>query len=728
MNVFYSCSVWGNFSTYFNRYYNAKNEFEKAEAIIEQDQKKELFAFKEEKLPSKAIKNLDKVVEGCSKILQFNKETSYVDESLFMLGRSFYYKGQFNKALRKFRELDARGNEDLDLENKLWISKSELQMRNFVTGLEQLEEVKTRAIEEDDDEILFESYRTHISYLIYRENYNLAIELINDLLQLSLPGDVAAEVIYELGKLYVVTKNYEKAAEAFYNVDDESPTFEVYFNSQLEYAKTLNYLDRSDESLEILEDLRDDDKYEIYWDKIELEIAQIHYDRGDSQLALDLFTEVDTTYKKTESSGIAAFMRADIVENDFRDFDSAKVLYDRVNATSAPIDFKNEAKSISELLKRRKEFADKIKMSKQNYFYIEDSIRYVEDSTAYAGWVTRRDSAEAIYKETMRIVAESPQSVSKRSRDKVENLKFKFEEEPPFPFKPKKPNITTDSMKTFIARNEYEIGNLYFIDLEISDSAYANYTDILTNYPNTRYQARTLYSLGTYYLTLDDKIKADSLFQDVYDNHKDEPIAVAAAEKLGLDIGSLDVDPAKAKYLIAEENIDAKRFEEAIANLKEIPDNYPESSYAPKSLYTIGWIYENELFISESAAEAYDTLSSRYPNTDYAKSILPQLTFYNTAQQVIQDSLDHERAILDSLASIAVSDSLISTDSLTAYSTQDSLITSDSLITQPDSLNENIITEPDTVNTNLIEQPPETDSETNKDQNSDNSDSLKNKN
>ena len=71
------CSMWGNFTTYYNRYYNAEKAFEEAEEAIQLAQKKELFAFKENKIPANANKNFETVIENCSKILQFNKDTKY---------------------------------------------------------------------------------------------------------------------------------------------------------------------------------------------------------------------------------------------------------------------------------------------------------------------------------------------------------------------------------------------------------------------------------------------------------------------------------------------------------------------------------------------------------------------------------------------------------------------------------------------------------------------------
>ncbi len=65
-----------------------------------------------------------------------------------------------------------------------------------------------------------EAYRSQISYLIYRENYSKAVQVINELLEQSIPGETSAEVTYELGLLYVSLNDYEKAVSAFEKVDN----------------------------------------------------------------------------------------------------------------------------------------------------------------------------------------------------------------------------------------------------------------------------------------------------------------------------------------------------------------------------------------------------------------------------------------------------------------------------------------------------------------------------
>src|SRR4030067_3177868 len=124
------CNVWNNFTTYFNLYYNTSDIFVEAENQIK-EQKKDLFSTEELTLPGTVNTQLVKVIEKCSEILQFNSESAYVDEALLMLGKAFYYQKNHQKALRKFEELIAPQKEsDLLLETKLWIGKTQIQLKH----------------------------------------------------------------------------------------------------------------------------------------------------------------------------------------------------------------------------------------------------------------------------------------------------------------------------------------------------------------------------------------------------------------------------------------------------------------------------------------------------------------------------------------------------------------------------------------------------------------------
>jgi outer membrane protein assembly factor BamD (BamD/ComL family) len=219
---------------------------------------------------------------------------------------------------------------------------------------------------------------------------------------------------------------------------------------------------------------------------------------------------------------------------------------------------------------------------------------------------------------------------------------------------PRKSNLSDDSLHVLLAKDELELGNLFLTEINIPDSAKWYYDNILQEYPGTQYQASTLYALGSYYLTVDNKTSADSLFNIIYDNYKKEKIVNAAANKLGKPYIDLNYDPVKDEYNEAENVFLDSDYDDAIQKFYEIYQTYPNSQYAAKALYASGWILENILTDPDSAVVIYDTLVQYYPASVYVKNVAGKLSVYNQEQKRIQT------ALLDSLNALnaALNDSL----------------------------------------------------------------------
>jgi tetratricopeptide (TPR) repeat protein len=149
--------------------------------------------------------------------------------------------------------------------------------------------------------------------------------------------------------------------------------------------------------------------------------------------------------------------------------------------------------------------------------------------------------------------------------------------------------------------------------------------------------------LGSYYLTVDNKERADSLFNIIYENYRTESIVNAAADKLNKPFIDLNYDPAKDDYEDAEYVMQNENYDDALELFYDVYNTYPSSPYAAKSLYTSGWILENKLSQPDSAAAVYDSLVVKYPASVYVRSVAGKLSFYKQEQRRLQ------LAALDSL-------------------------------------------------------------------------------
>jgi len=627
------CSVWENFTTYFNLYYNARDLFEKAEKqILSQD--KDLFSTEPPIIPGTAKADLVKVIEKSSDLLQFNSESAYVEDALMMLGKSFYYQKNYQKSLRKFKELEESFPESSYLlEAQLWIGKDQMRLKKYNDALTTLSVVREQAVEEDEDDIIRESYVEEIVYKVTIEDYKSAVEVANEFMDVSDDDEIKARVWYGIGQLNMKIGEFENAIIAFENVFEFSPGFDLEYDAKLKLGIALRKGNRSEEALEIFSDMRGEDKYSTDYGEIDFEIAKTQRTLGNIEVAVDLFTEVDTLYRNTQTSSAAKFELGKIYQYEYLLLDSAAAYYKKASTSALPKEYIQPAREKNRLFTRYLKLSkDVLKYGKQLFYtenpdvFVKDSVAYVEDSLAVAEEISNIKELQSIwaeldslinvkdttgfYADTIRVIDSlfvndttlvkdsllaklrnplpgdstfiakfdslySPQEYLKTKGDEQKRKKkqkskqnqlanqvpdsLKFKNNPP-----RRPTISEDSLRTLLAKNELELGNLFLTELELPDSAKSYYNNILTKYPNTKYHANTIYALGSYYLTIDNKERADSLFNIIYENYRNESIVNAAADKLNKPFIDLNFDPAKDDYENAELVMQNENYRDAL--------------------------------------------------------------------------------------------------------------------------------------------------------------------
>ena len=699
------CSVWDNFTTYFNLYFNTATLFEDAELEI-LSQKRDLFSNDPLIIPGNAKASLVKVVEKSSKLLQFYSTSAYVDEALMMLGKSFYYQNNYQKSNRKFEELHATNIDDDELitEANLWMAKNSFELREITKALELIEQVRAKGIEEGYNLIIKESYIHEIKYRLREKDYSKAISLATEFAEVYNDDLIRAQIYYELGNLYTLIGEKENAITAYEKVFDYSPDFDLEVSATIKYANALRNAGQTQKALEVFEDIRTEDKFSNSYNEIDFEIGKTLVELGEYNQALEQFRMVDTTYKNTPFSSASNFEMGELYRAKLLNYDSAGYYFSKSAVSNPPKEYVDKAKSNNLLFAKYSKLRNEInKFDKQLYYsqnidifikdsteYLADSLRILEeflaqkemqeiwkdvgtdtmlgkidssfikdsifvkdslikvDSLIQIGEVSTFDTAGISnrlfeFRKQKRIEAENElknkelQNLKNSGQLKLDSLDFKGNP-------PKRLSISIDSAKTIISKDNLELGNLFLTDLNVPDSAFFLYQQNLDKYSETSYYPNTLYAIGSYYLTIDEKEKADSLFRIIYENYKDKNIVNAAANKLNLPLIDLNYDPAKEIYASAEDYMLETNYSRSIDKFWSIYKEYPKSPLAPKALYASAFILEDNLFLLDSAASVYDTLIAKYPTTPYVKKVSQKISIYKQEkariQKAIQDSLN----------------------------------------------------------------------------------------
>lgn len=661
------CSLWKDFTTYFNTYYNAKTIFDRTEEEILK-KRTDLFAFRLDVITPQQKNDLTKVIEKCSKILQFNKESSFFDDALFLTGKAFYYQQEYARAQRKFLELANFPESEFALENKFWLAKTHLQLRNFEEGLKLLEEVQSEALNKDEENIFIEASIFKIGFYLFRQEYQTAVNECNNFLNnIKNNDETTALVLYQMGKIYNLLGDKENALKSFASVIEHSPTFEIEFESRLEYSRLLKDMGRIEESENTLNELLYRGKFKNQEDRILLELGQIYDEKNELDKAINIFMTIDSTYKQKPTAAFADLMLAKIYENKIRDYDSSFKYYNKTASSNLSREIKNQASSRYRIIDKYFTYKKILSDLYLQLTYLNDNNRFIRDSIdfdiAYNQYLeeTRKKQEQSSQQSDLSISQrlqqrgiETPQQAQqKKSTDsslyidkKLTLVELIAQGKAK---KPTRPKISVDSLRTTISQNLYNIGNLFLTELEVIDSAKFYFNEIINNYSDKPYKVDALFALGTYYETNNQKEQADSLYRIIYENYPNHKLFTEAGKKLGL-IKSEDKklvvnDPAEKLYIESEEKYYNKKYNEAINGFKNIYLNYPRSPFAPKSILFIGMIYE-ELNQNDSAAFFYSILSSKeYASTPYGKAVIAKYTEYkNEKERMEKEAKEKEEA------------------------------------------------------------------------------------
>lgn len=608
------------------------------------EQKKDNLSMLEPQVPQSANGLLNKVIEKCSKILQFDSKSSFVDDALLMIGKSFYYQKVYIKALRKFEELAVLGDKsDLVDEARLWMAKTQMQQKNFNEALAILSELKTKAAQDDNDELAAAVNFEELKYLISIEKYEEAYKASANLIKYSTDAVLNAEVLFKMGEIYFSRQDYANAAAQYKRVNEFSPTYEFEINSQIRYAVSLRKLDQSTEALRSLLALRSEVKYSDKYDYIDLEIGKTYSALGQNQRALTLYYESDTAYTSSVYLGNLRYELAELYETYYLLYDSAVVYYNKALSSTATADYLPQIRAKAELFNKYVALRNAYNSAEKNYLYATDSTAFLRDSIAYAESIDTTQSS-----------TDGPAEPKDAPRNRERNFEPEQTQTTPVTpgaaknkgIPPVRPVLSSDSLRTLLIKSTVDLGNLFFTEFNLVDSAFYHYAIIEEDFPENQYTPQVLYSLAGCYLTYGDTVKADSLYRSIYDRFPDLQIANVAAQKLKLPLRVLNFDPAEDKFVEAENLVVNKEFKKAIGKMLVIPKEFPLSPYAPKSLYTSGYILEKHLKMNDSAVVIYDTLLAKYPSSVYASKVIGPVRFYHEEKTRIQNE------IRDSLAKI----------------------------------------------------------------------------
>jgi TolA-binding protein len=698
------------FGTFFNKLYSSLVDFDDAMT----DYRTSTITAYNRKLDSLNITPLasatakgkfDSVITRCSKIIQYHKSTRFLDDAVLLIGKSYYYMGEYLQAERKFNEfLSKLTKSDLYDEAILYLGMTKLKLGKS----QEAETILLNLFKYTNNSEIKSDITQDLALLsLSRNDYKGAIENFEKSMEFTKDKEKKAEKQYILAKIYSQYKPEEAYIEyrkSFALTSD----FDLLFYSKLNEAKSLNVIGKNKEAFEILDRLSG--KYRDYPDfkqLVELEIANTTYYEKKYSEAKKKYYNIILEYPGSKSAADAYYYLANYSEYIKNDYLFAYVNYKKVTETSTSSDYStlsskrtvaldkyfsflaiirdtakitypdNEPEFIKykKLWGKEKGVEGKDKENPKgnesnppnpkgggckSFGYIDsldntDTTKLITDTSTIKQNVISDTTGLNKVIDTTKIknVIDTigMKNLVDTTNNKVEIKKLSPEDSLLLAIHIED---SVKAVKKLLKIDAYfQISELFLYEFNRADSAIYYLNLIVVDSTSSEKSAKALYTIATIYKNQGNDSLANDIYRKTILKYPETLFANESRKILGLQVIEIVVDSVELLYKSAEKNVLSNNYESALIDLTKILNNYPNSrdSIYAKTLYSIGWIYEYSYKNKDSSLTYYKKLKTDFPTSKYALSVNPKIDFYTSYdnRDTTKKAVDTTGVLFDSL-------------------------------------------------------------------------------
>jgi len=492
---------------------------------------------------------LDSIEIKGSKVLARHPKSNYIEGTLFLMAKGYFYRNDWLPSQIKCSELiDRYPAGDWSADAHLLMAKNYLIRRKFFEGKLLLSRCVDIAWQKERYDILSEAFRLEAELALFEGDQEGALRPYKQAIAQSGDNELRARWQVDMAALLFRIGKFKKAERAFAKVHEYSPDYLADFEAYLYQASCLARLGYIEEAEAILDNLESDGNNEEWMTYIFAERYNLLRLQGKKE-------EITIAEKFADSAYVGSpALMGSYFENGmdyFRDFDylKARTYFARSKSVRSPV----------------------FSTSQRLYYLINQ-------------WDEKRTRA-----------IPSLQSYSKGEK-------------------------LTDSAKSELSLTLFELGRVHE-QLGNSDSSVFYYKYSVELCPRSDEQAsRYLYAYSRI-LKESNPYSSDSLLDVIVEYYPLTDYGKDAMRQLGYTKNFV-IDSVAELFSSGDRLRRAGDFPFAIQQFTKLYTIYPEEKeYAPKSLYSIGWIYERNLDIPDSALYFYQLLIEKYPYSKYAEDL-----------------------------------------------------------------------------------------------------------
>lgn len=533
---------WTNFRAYYNTFHNAKKYYRSGLEQVKK-QPREINPESPVRAHSPPVKtggeDFQQAISKGARILRSFPESKWTDDALLLIGKSYYYRMEFHPALEKFEELyQVTDHHHMKYLAVLWKGITLLDLGNYEEGISYLRSEREGAANQWTPSALADVQVIEAEHHAFLENWDQSAELLSSAIWEIDNQDFRGRSYFLFGQVLEKAERYGEAYYAYSKVAENFTGFEYSYWAAVKQAEVARLEGNYDLALSLLGKLSKDDKYYDRRSEILFQTARTYEVSGDIKTAEKMYlnllsrhalNQVDNSYRAS-----VYYRLGKIYSESLNQYNLAEAYFD--SASSLKIDSNSignneQAKTLAQnyqtynSLKSRIQQADSLlwlgslspikldsvlqeirkqKIAEQREEQERsESIQHLEQpeeeriasSSSLHGFLNYKNNAmvreassefqlvwgnrplvddwrrvEAI--ENISTIRGDSASESENNENRTDDVLLNVN------------NIPTDDkarnkLKQQIIRAEYELGNLFFINLERPDSARTYYLKVI---------------------------------------------------------------------------------------------------------------------------------------------------------------------------------------------------------------------------------------------------------
>ena len=331
---------YDGFTAYFNKFYNAQQAFEdgiesveeaEADRSVDRTVYHPVFPVSD---PNGSTSSFEEAIRKSAGVLREHPNSRWVDDALLIIGKSYFYQGNYAGATQKFREVLAL-EEGRKQEARFWLARTLLANDQFSEVEDVLQAVTTR--EAPDDSWTARLLLVRGQLLVQQEQWEAAADVLGRGLAGDVPDEPGARASFLLGQVYETLARPEAARAAYREVRSYDPRYELDFAARLSEIELQGLHGDAEEALDRLGGLQRDDKNlekrgAMAWVEAQIYRAQNRRERARSTLRETLYAGRDESLTSTDRARLH-YELATLYRDAFADFSRAAAHFDTAGTT-----------------------------------------------------------------------------------------------------------------------------------------------------------------------------------------------------------------------------------------------------------------------------------------------------------------------------------------------------------------------------------------------------------